>query len=84
LFKLAAEQGFADAITNLGMALHQDLFPPGTKVTLVGLKAAALNGMRGVVVARSGAAAPALGRIAVELEGGGGTKAIPYEKLERI
>jgi TPR repeat protein len=85
LFKLAADQGFADAITNLGMSLHQDLFPPGTKVKLVGLKAAAaLNGKRGVVVARSGAAAPAIGRIAVEVEGEGGTKAIPYEKLERI
>jgi TPR repeat protein len=84
LFKLAVEQGFAHAITNLGMALHQHLFPSGTKVKLVGLKAAALNGKRGVVVARSGAAAPATGRIAVELEGGGGTKAIPYEKLERI
>jgi TPR repeat protein len=83
-FKLAADQGHATAIQYLGMALHQDLFPPGTKVKLVGLKAAALNGKRGVVVARNGAAAPALGRIAVELVGGGGTKAIPYEKLERI
>jgi len=84
LFKLAAEQGNANAITGLGMVLHQHLFPPGTKVKLVGLKAVALNGKRGVVVARSGAAAPALGRIAVELEGGGGTKAIPYEKLQLL
>jgi TPR repeat protein len=84
LFKLAAEQGNANAIANLPVILHQVLFTPGTKVKLVGLKAVALNGKRGVVVARSGAAAPALGRIAVELEGEGGTKAIPYEKLERI
>jgi TPR repeat protein len=84
LFKLAADQGHANAIAALGMALHQILFPPGTKVKLVGLKAVALNGKRGVVVACSGAAAPALGRIAVELEGGGGTKAIPYEKLQLI
>jgi TPR repeat protein len=84
LFKLAAEQGNATAITNLPIILHQHLFPPGTKVKLVGLKAVALNGKRGVVVARSGAAAPALGRIAVELEGGGGTKAIPYEKLQLL
>jgi hypothetical protein len=42
------------------------------------------DGKCGVVVARSGTAAPALGRIAVELGGGVGTKAIPYEKLERI
>jgi TPR repeat protein len=70
---------------NLLLLNPQHLFPPGTKVKLVGLNAAAaLNGKRGVVVARDGAAAPALGRIAVELEGGGGTKAIPYEKLERI
>jgi TPR repeat protein len=84
LIKLATAQGNATAIATLPILLHQQLFPPGTKVKLVGLKAAALNGKRGVVVARSGAAAPALGRIAVELEGGGGTKAIPYEKLERI
>jgi TPR repeat protein len=84
LLKLAAEQGDANSITGLGMVLHQLLFPPGTKVKLVGLKAAALNGKCGVVVARSGAAAPALGRIAVELEGGGGTKAIPYEKLQLL
>jgi hypothetical protein len=84
LFKLAADQRHATAIQYLGMALHQDLFPPGTKVKLVGLKVAALNGERGVVVARSGAAKPALGRIAVELEDGGGTKAIPYEKLQLL
>ena len=69
---------------NLLLLNPQHLFPPGTKVKLVGLKAAALNGKCGVVVARSGTAAPALGRIAVELGGGVGTKAIPYEKLERI
>jgi TPR repeat protein len=84
LFKLAADQGDADAITYLNQALHQVLFPRDTNVKLVGLKAAALNGTRGIVVARSGAAAPALGRIAVELEGGGGTKAIPYEKLQLL
>jgi TPR repeat protein len=81
-FKLAADQGHANAIANLHQALHQCLFPPGTKVKLVGLKAAALNGKRGVVGARSGAAAPAPGRVAVELEGGGGTKSIPYDKLQ--
>jgi hypothetical protein len=84
LFKLAADQGNAGAVTGLPIILHQALFPPGTKVKLVGLKAAALNGKRGVVVARDGAAAPALGRIAVELEGGAGTKAIPYEKLRKM
>ena len=84
LFKLAAEQGNATAITSLPIILHQHLFPPGTKVELVGLKAVALNGKRGVVVAPSGAAAPALGRIAVELEGGGGIKAIPCEKLQTL
>jgi TPR repeat protein len=81
--KLAADKGQAEAITALPIILHQCLFPPGTNVKLAGLKAAALNGKRGVVVARSGAAAPAFGRIAVELEGCG-TKAIPYKKLERI
>jgi TPR repeat protein len=82
--KLAAEQGNANAIKALPHFLHQLLFPPGTKVKLVSLKAAAFNGKQGVVVLRGEAAAPVQGRIAVELEGGGGTKAIPYEKLERI
>jgi hypothetical protein len=36
------------------------------------------------VAARNGATAPTLGRIAVELEGGGATKAIPYEKLQGL
>jgi len=49
-FKLAADQGHAGAQYNLGMALHQDLFPPRTKVKLAGLKATSLNGKRGVVV----------------------------------
>jgi hypothetical protein len=83
-FKLAADKGDAGAITNLNQALHQHLFPPGTNVKLVGLKAAALNGKPGVVVEGNGAAAPALGRIAVELEDGGGTKAIAHEKLDLI
>jgi TPR repeat protein len=82
LLDTGREQAFP--YENLLLLNPRSLFPPGTKVTLVGLKAAALNSKRGVVVARSGAAAPALGRIAVALEGGGGTKAIPYEKLERI
>jgi hypothetical protein len=82
LLDTGREQAFP--YENLLLLNPQHLFPPGTKVKLVGLKAAALNGKRGVVVARSGTAAPAPGRIAVELEGGGGTKAIPYEKLERI
>jgi hypothetical protein len=82
LLDTGREQAFP--YENLLLLNPYPLFPPGTKVKLVGLKAAALNGKRGAVVARSGAAAPALGRIAVELEGGVGTKAIPYEKLERI
>jgi TPR repeat protein len=84
LIKLATDQGHAAAINALPIILHQHLFPPGTKVKLVGLKAAALNGKYGVVVAQSGAAASALGRIAVEVEGGCGTNAIPYEKLQAI
>jgi TPR repeat protein len=82
LLDTGREQAFP--YENLLLLNPHPLFPPGTKVKLAGLKAAALNGKRGVVVARSGAAAPALGRIAVELEGGGGIKALPYEKLERI
>jgi TPR repeat protein len=85
LFQLAADQGNATAITPPPpILLHQYLFPPGTKVKLVGLKAVALNGKRGVVVARSGEAAPALGRIVVELSGGSGTNAISYEKLQLL
>jgi len=83
-FKLAADQGHAGAIKTLNQALHQILFPPGTTVKMAGLKAAALTGKRGVVAARNGATAPTLGRIAVELEGGGATKAIPYEKLQGL
>jgi TPR repeat protein len=84
LLKLAADQGQAGAGDTLSNVIHKGLFPAGTKVLLSGLKTVALNGKRGVTVARSGAAAPALGRIAVELEGGGGFKAIPYEKLRTI
>jgi TPR repeat protein len=83
-FKMAAEQGHESGIDNLNIALHEFLFPPGTKVKLVGLKAAALNGKHGVVVVRGGASAPALGRIAVVLKDGSGTKSIPYEKLQEI
>ena len=57
LFKLAADQGDADAITTLPIILRQHLFPPGTKVKLAGLKATMLNGLCGVVV-QHGAAAP--------------------------
>ena len=53
-YRLAADQGQAEAITSLPILLHQCLFQPGTKVKLVGLKAAALNGKYGVVVAQSG------------------------------
>lgn len=84
-------EGTSTAISNLGIVLHLRLFPPGTKVKLVDLKTAALNGKRGVVEQsglaahlNGGIGAPALGRIAVELEGGGGIKAIPYEKLRVV
>jgi hypothetical protein len=76
-FKLAADQGHANAIAALGMALHQILFSPGTKVKLVGLKAAALNGKRGVVV--DGEAA--LGRVVVLVDGDATPKAFSFENL---
>jgi hypothetical protein len=46
--KRAADQGHAQAITNLPLALSR-LFPPGTRIELVGMRAAMLNRMRGVV-----------------------------------
>jgi hypothetical protein len=50
--KLAALQGDADAIEGLRGVLDLVLFPAGTRVKLVGLAAAMLNGLCGEVVVR--------------------------------
>jgi TPR repeat protein len=83
LIKLATEQGDAIDIAKFTMLLNS-YFPVGARVKLVGLKAASLNGKCGVVVERGEAAAPALGRIVVQLDERVGTKAIPFEKLQRL
>ena len=76
-FKLTADQGDADAITALPILLHQHLFPPGTKVKLVGFNSAALNGKRGVVVEGNAA----LGRVVVLVDGDAKLKAFSFENL---
>jgi hypothetical protein len=79
-WKRAADQGDADAITDLPLALTR-LFPPGTRIELVKMPAPRLNGLRGVVdatldgkIVYSG-----VGKIAVVFEGGQGTKAVLFE-----
>jgi TPR repeat protein len=81
-WKRAADQGDANAITNLPRALSL-LFPPGTRIELVKMPAPRINGMRGVVDAtRDGKiVCSGVGKIAVVLEGGRGTKAVLFENL---
>jgi TPR repeat protein len=94
--KLAAVQGDAGAITNLARALA-DIFPLGTAVELVGLKAAILNGKRGVVVAAAGGAAAArggeggggatvadIGKVTLRMDGNGRVQASAFENLQRV
>ena len=91
----AAVQGDAGAITNLARALA-DIFPRGTAVELVGLKAAILNGKRGVVVAAAGgaaaggagagagAAAAEVGKVTVRMDADGRVQAAAFENLQRV
>jgi hypothetical protein len=80
LFKLAATQEWPEAVRNLEDLLETDLFPPGTKVKLAGLKAAFLNGLCGSVptVGRW-----TMGKVPVLLDNGR-EQAIPYENLECV
>jgi TPR repeat protein len=89
-WKLAASQGHEEAITNLPLALIL-LFPSGTAVELVGLKAAILNGKRGVVVAAAGgagagagAAAAEVGKVTVRMDADGRVQAAAFENLQRV
>ena len=66
-WKRAAGQGNEDAIKNLRMLLDKLLFPPGTAVQLVGMKAASFNGKRGAVVKSKAAG---IWKVAVLVEGG--------------
>jgi TPR repeat protein len=81
-WKRAADQGDADAITNLPLALAL-LFPPGTRIELVNMSTPRLNGLRGVVDATPDGkiVCSGVGKIAVVLEGGRGTKAVLFENL---
>ena len=81
-WKRAADQGDANAITNLPRALSL-LFPPGTHIDLVKMSAPRLNGLRGVVDATPDGeiVCSGVGKIAVTLEGGRGTKAVLFENL---
>ena len=81
-WKRAADQGHATAITNLPRALTL-LFPPGTHIELVKMSAPRLNGLRGVVDATPDCkiVCSGVGKIAVVLEGGRGTKAVLFENL---
>jgi hypothetical protein len=87
LFKLAADQGDEYGKAGLTKVLHECLFPPTTKVELVGLPAAFLNGLHGVVMAQPGGGAPvapdAVGKVTVQLENKR-TQAIPYVNLKRV
>ena len=65
----ATDQGEEGAITilnNLRRVLDKQLFPPGTAIKLVGLKAASFNGKRGAVVKNRAAR---IGKVAVLVEG---------------
>ena len=85
-WKRAADQGEEDAIKYLRMVLDEHLFPPGTAVQLVDMKAAILDGKRGVVVAAGdeGAPPPALGKVMVRMDGNGRMQATCFENLERV
>jgi TPR repeat protein len=80
--KLAAEGGHENAITNLPLLLD-GLFPAGTKIKLYGLKAAALNGLCGVVVGAcdGNVIAGGVGKVGVLLDSGR-SQAIPYTNLQ--
>ena len=81
-WKRATDQGYADAITNLPDTLTL-LFPSGTRMELVKMSAPRLNGLRGVVDATPDGKIvySGVGKIAVMLEGGRGTKAVLFENL---
>jgi TPR repeat protein len=85
-WKLAADQGEEPAMNNLRIVLDKHLFPPGTAVKLVGMKAAILDGKRGVVVgpAGGGALSPALGKVMVRMDENGRMQATCFENLERV
>jgi TPR repeat protein len=78
-WKLAATQGHANAIKSLTLALTR-LFPPGTAVELVGLKAASFNGKRGVVVEGDAA----VGRLVVLLDGHAKAKSFSFANLQAV
>jgi len=78
-WKLAADQGQVNAISNLPHALSH-LFPPGTAVELVGLKAASFNGKRGVVVEGDAA----VGRVVVLLDGHAKAKSFSFSNLQAL
>jgi hypothetical protein len=86
-WKSAAVQGDANAINNLPFALNF-LFPPGSAVELVGLKAATLNGKRGVMVGTSaqdgGTPTPAVGKTMVRMDGNGWVQAAAFENVRRV
>ena len=85
-WKRAADQGEEDAIKYLRIVLDKRLFPPGTAVQLVGMKAAIVNGKRGVAVVPGGGAAapPALGKVMVRMDGNGRMQATCFENLEWV
>ena len=85
-WKRAADQGYELAIKNLRMVLGQHLFPPGTAVQLVGMKAAILDGKRGVVAAPGDEGVPplAIGKVMVRMDGNGRMQAISFDNLERV
>ena len=94
-WKLAADQGDEGAIMGLRHGLTL-LFPSGTAVELVGLKAAILNGKRGVVVAAAvgvaadragagaGATAAEVGKVTVRMDADGRVQAAAFENLQRV
>ena len=66
------------------------MFPPGTPVKLMGLKAAILNGKCGVVVEASAArrgkwyAGLGVGKVSVRMDGNGREQAIAFENLQNL
>jgi TPR repeat protein len=84
--KRAANQGEERAIKHVRRILDKRLFPPGTAVQLVGMKADILDGKAGVAVGPAGGGAPPLarGKVMVRMDENGRMQATCFENLERV
>jgi tetratricopeptide (TPR) repeat protein len=80
--KRAADKGEESAASCLPVALN-NLFPPGTNVELVNMRASVLDGLRGVVDTTTCGKIvySAVGKIFIMFEGSQGNRAVPFENL---